>query len=260
MGPDRLTGIESRPRGLTALPTVPRPTSSSVSDAFGGRERQTHALDLLPRRRARARAGGAGGGDGDGCGRSVRARTAHVRAPARRVPRAAARGYLRREPEATVLHRAVREHLASFLGETRERSPHGAGLPHFVEREFAGYLDCGLLARGFSRVRCGDCGHELLGFHEAGKPCSIARASARLFEERTQVSADGGVQQGALGLAPAPPARERTAGCAGESLVRPRRFGSPCLPAVGHAARRSNEPGQRNRGRSRRATERRCDA
>ncbi len=71
-------------------------------------------------------------------------------------------GYAHREPDATLLQRAVREHLASFLSETRESSLHGAGLPRFVELEFAGYLDCGILAHGFSRVRCGDCGHELL--------------------------------------------------------------------------------------------------
>ena len=31
-----------------------------------------------------------------------------------------------------------------------------------MEREFTDYLDCGILARGFARVRCGDCGNELL--------------------------------------------------------------------------------------------------
>ena len=33
--------------------------------------------------------------------------------------------YLRREPEETVLHAAVREHLATFLVEAEERSPTG---------------------------------------------------------------------------------------------------------------------------------------
>jgi hypothetical protein len=51
-----------------------------------------------------------------------------------------------------------------------------------------------------------------LSFHEAGQPDSIAGASARVLQKRTQVSANGGVQQSALGLAPAPLARERTAG------------------------------------------------
>jgi Transposase zinc-binding domain len=38
----------------------------------------------------------------------------------------------------------------------------GRGLPAFVERELRAYLDCGILARGFARVRCPDCGFERL--------------------------------------------------------------------------------------------------
>ncbi|MCC7112027.1 MAG: transposase [Deltaproteobacteria bacterium] len=64
-----------------------------------------------------------------------------------------------------MLHRVVREHLATFLEEARARSAHGFGLPGFVEREFRDYLGCGVLARGFARVRCESCGDEhLVGF------------------------------------------------------------------------------------------------
>jgi hypothetical protein len=70
--------------------------------------------------------------------------------------------YRRREPEKTLLHTVVREHLESFLAQARERSSHGRGLPAFVERELRAYTDCGLLARGFARVRCPDCGFERL--------------------------------------------------------------------------------------------------
>ncbi len=35
-------------------------------------------------------------------------------------------------------------------------------LPSYVERELRAYLDCGILARGFARVRCPDCGFERL--------------------------------------------------------------------------------------------------
>jgi hypothetical protein len=31
-----------------------------------------------------------------------------------------------------------------------------------VERELDGFVDCGVLARGFARMRCGACGYELL--------------------------------------------------------------------------------------------------
>ena len=71
----------------------------------------------------------------------------------------------------------MREHLASFLSETRERSPHGAGLPRFVEREFTGYLDCGILAHGFSRVRCGD--ELLVAFSCKGRGVCPSRTARR---------------------------------------------------------------------------------
>jgi len=70
--------------------------------------------------------------------------------------------YRRREPEGTVLHAAVREHLATFLVEAEERSPTGLGMPRFVREEFERYLRCGILAHGFARVHCGACGHDLL--------------------------------------------------------------------------------------------------
>src|SRR6266498_4124540 len=72
-------------------------------------------------------------------------------------------GYRRREPEKTLLHQVVRERLEPFLAAARERSAHGRGLPTFVERELRAYLDCGILARGFARVRCPDCGFEKAG-------------------------------------------------------------------------------------------------
>ncbi|QRK11019.1 transposase zinc-binding domain-containing protein [Archangium violaceum] len=38
----------------------------------------------------------------------------------------------------------------------------GRGLPRYVERDFARYLECGVLAHGFARVRCESCKDELL--------------------------------------------------------------------------------------------------
>jgi hypothetical protein len=78
------------------------------------------------------------------------------------APRLAPRptGYRRREPEATALHRALSQHLRTFLAES-ELADH-AGLPGFVRRELLAFLDCGVLARGFARVRCTRCGDDLL--------------------------------------------------------------------------------------------------
>src|SRR5882724_7951503 len=58
--------------------------------------------------------------------------------------------------EGTVLHRIVREHLETFRAEIAARGD-GGGLPQFVEREFREFLTCGVLSRGFARVRCEGC-------------------------------------------------------------------------------------------------------
>ena len=70
--------------------------------------------------------------------------------------------YRRREPEKTVLYRTVQEHLSTFLERSAES---GDPLPGYVESAFEAYLDCGILQKGFARVRCGDCGYtRLVGF------------------------------------------------------------------------------------------------
>jgi hypothetical protein len=58
-----------------------------------------------------------------------------------------------------VLYEAVRDNLATLLAEASEV---GRGLPRYVERDFARYLECGVLAHGFARVRCESCKDELL--------------------------------------------------------------------------------------------------
>jgi len=44
----------------------------------------------------------------------------------------------------------------------QRRPRHRGGLPQYVERDFARYLECGVLAHGFARVRCESCKDELL--------------------------------------------------------------------------------------------------
>ena len=70
--------------------------------------------------------------------------------------------YRRRKPEETVLYQAVREHLNTFLERADARAAEGKGLPKYVREEFRRYLGCGILARGFARVRCPDCALDLL--------------------------------------------------------------------------------------------------
>ena len=81
--------------------------------------------------------------------------------------------YRRRTPEDTLLHEVVREHLWEFFQRAEARAypaadaagADGEGLPRYVRQTFYGYLDCGVLARGFMRIRCPDCGYDtVVGF------------------------------------------------------------------------------------------------
>ncbi len=65
----------------------------------------------------------------------------------------------RHDPSATVLHRVMREHLETFLAEA---GMSGDRFPRYVEQEFRDYLECGILAHGFLRVKCEACHEERL--------------------------------------------------------------------------------------------------
>jgi hypothetical protein len=65
--------------------------------------------------------------------------------------------YERHDPEKTLLHEVVREQLEGFLASSRYRDQ---ALPHFVEQELRAFLRCGVLAHGFLRLHCDDCGHD----------------------------------------------------------------------------------------------------
>ena len=74
--------------------------------------------------------------------------------------RPAAFAYERQRPEETTLYQVVQEQLETFLAQVEAKT--GAGLPEFVKDEFEAYLECGILAHGFLRVRCAGCAHEKL--------------------------------------------------------------------------------------------------
>ena len=57
------------------------------------------------------------------------------------------------------MHRVVREQLETFLARAAAR---GQASPRFIEQELRAYLRCGILAHGFLRLRCDDCGHDRL--------------------------------------------------------------------------------------------------
>ncbi|MEX1258806.1 MAG: transposase zinc-binding domain-containing protein [Gemmatimonadota bacterium] len=86
--------------------------------------------------------------------------------------------YRPRRPTATPLYPVVQYHLETFLAFAAEADPMGWGVPAWVEEDFRRYLTCGVLAHGFARVRCGDCGQErLLAFSCKGVGCA-RRATA----------------------------------------------------------------------------------
>jgi hypothetical protein len=62
-------------------------------------------------------------------------------------------------PEQTLLHRTIREQLESFMARSAER---GHPVPRFVEQELRAFLHCGVLAHGFLRLHCDDCGCDRL--------------------------------------------------------------------------------------------------
>ena len=77
-------------------------------------------------------------------------------------PGCAPASYCRRHPEQTVLYQVVQQHLETYLALAGEDDWDGQRVPAYVEREFRHYLECGILAYGFARARCPDCGHDFL--------------------------------------------------------------------------------------------------
>ena len=54
----------------------------------------------------------------------------------------------------------VQQHAATFFVWAEDAA--GADLPQFVKEEFDAFLECGILAHGFLRLRCENCGHDKL--------------------------------------------------------------------------------------------------
>ena len=76
--------------------------------------------------------------------------------------------YEKRVPFAQVLHWVVRENLATFYAAIEEGWQ--SELPKFVRAEFAGFLDCSVMQRGFAHLACEDCGlPRLVAFTCAGR-------------------------------------------------------------------------------------------
>jgi len=106
----------------------------------------------------------------------------------RRTPDGAPVHYELRRPEQATLYRLVQQHAQTFFAQTEEAT--GASLPQFIKDEFDAFLECGILAHGFLRLRCGDCGHDKLvafsckrrGFCPSCGARRMARTAAHLVD------------------------------------------------------------------------------
>jgi hypothetical protein len=78
------------------------------------------------------------------------------------LPRDIPKNIRRHEPEKTALYQIVRENLNAFFDRADARAGEGRGLPRYVKNAFYRYLECGILAHGFARVRCPDCGYDMV--------------------------------------------------------------------------------------------------
>jgi hypothetical protein len=85
--------------------------------------------------------------------------------------------YRPRSPQTSQYYQCVEDHFETFEQVYDDRFPKQYNfLQPYVKKVIYRYLDCGILHNGFSRVRCGDCGHDyLLAF---GLKRSVNPASA----------------------------------------------------------------------------------
>jgi len=68
--------------------------------------------------------------------------------------------YQRRRPEQTLWYRTVQSHFETWLA--LADGPGDEAIPAYIEQAFRRYLDCGILANGFARAHCDECGHDFL--------------------------------------------------------------------------------------------------
>lgn len=68
--------------------------------------------------------------------------------------------YQRRRPERTLWYRTVQTHFETWV--TLSTGQGVESPPAYIEQAFRRYLECGILANGFARAHCDECGHDFL--------------------------------------------------------------------------------------------------
>jgi hypothetical protein len=69
--------------------------------------------------------------------------------------------YRRHRPETTALYEVVRDNLETLYGAIEDGAI-AVRIPKHARKELEAYLGCGLLCRGFARLKCEDCGERRL--------------------------------------------------------------------------------------------------
>ena len=97
--------------------------------------------------------------------------------------------YRPRRPTTSPLYPVVQHHLETFLAHAADSDPLGHGAASWVEQDFRAYLKCGILAHGFARARCEDCGHErLIPFSCKGRGICPSCNTRRMAEVAAHVT------------------------------------------------------------------------
>ncbi len=77
--------------------------------------------------------------------------------------------YRRHRPETTALYEVVRDNLETLYGAIGDGAL-AVRIPKHARKELEAYFDCGLLCRGFARLKCQDCGEgRLVSFSCKGR-------------------------------------------------------------------------------------------
>ncbi len=91
--------------------------------------------------------------------------------------------YQRRQPERTAAYQIVQRHLETWLSTAREADPDGNPIPYYVEHDLRKFLECGILAHGFARVRCESCSENfLIAYSCKGRGICPSCNTKRMFE------------------------------------------------------------------------------
>ena len=91
--------------------------------------------------------------------------------------------YRRRHPEQSPPHHVVQTHFETYLALARQDDWDGTAVPVYAEREFRRYLECGILAYGFARARCSQCGYDfIIAFSCKGRAVCPSCGSRRMAE------------------------------------------------------------------------------